>query len=260
MQLPNADLIIGTSAGSQLGAEIALGILDLKNPPVPPAFYSNSSYKPSDAFTNLYSDLAEALESSEPEKVRAKIGKKAIESETMSEEQAIQRVDRLNGYDWPKNFKATAVSATTGIFSLWDKDSNIELKKGVASSRALPGVFPPVTINNDRYVDGGVKSMINADAAVGNDGVIVFSCFSLEVSGNNITEDILNKGLLSEIYFLRKNNSEVTVITPDEAFLKLTKNGTDMLNISLIPEAWNIGRKQAINEIKNISSHWLSKF
>ena len=256
VQLENADLIIGTSAGSQMGAELALGIIDLKNPPTAPAAYINFNYSPSDAFTQLYPLLAQAAESPTPESIRKVIGKNALEAHTMSEEQALQRVDILNGYAWPKNFKATTVSATTGIFYLWDKDSNIELKIGVASSRALPGVFPPVTINDDRYVDGGVRSMVNADLAIGNDFVIVVSCFSLDVSSNNTVHDILNKGILSEIELLRKNGSEVKVITPNTEFLALTKNGADMLDLSLIPEAWRIGKEQATNEKKDLEETW----
>ncbi|PKF74543.1 patatin-like phospholipase family protein [Chryseobacterium sp. PMSZPI] len=256
VQLQNADVIIGTSAGSQMGIELALGIFDIKNIPAVPTAYTDFNYTPSDAFTQLYPLMAKAAVSSDPESIRKIIGKSALEANTMTEKQALQRIDNLDGYAWPKNFKATAVSATTGIFSLWDKDSEVELKIGVASSRALPGIFPPVTINGDRYVDGGVRSMINADAAVGNDSVIVISCFSLDISADNTPQDILNQGLLAEIEFLRKNGSKVKVITPSAEFLTLTKNGTDMLNLSLIPEAWQIGRTQANTEKDDIAGEW----
>lgn len=256
VQLQSADLIIGTSAGSQMGAELALGIFDIKNPPTVPAAYMEFNYSPSDAFTQLYPLMAQASESTDPESIRKIIGKNALEAKTMTEEQALQRIDNLNGYAWPKNFKATAVSATTGAFYLWDKDSDVELKTGVASSRALPGIFPPVTINDDRYVDGGVRSMVNADAAIGNDSVIIVSCFSLDISPDNTPQDILNRGLLSEIELLRKNGSKIKVITPSVEFLTLTKNGTDMLNLSLIPDAWQIGKTQAETEKDDIPGEW----
>lgn len=64
VQLPKADLIIGTSAGSQIGAQLVLGILDLKNPPAAPATYFDISSSPSDIFAQMYSLMAQASESS----------------------------------------------------------------------------------------------------------------------------------------------------------------------------------------------------
>jgi len=200
--------------------------------------------------------MAQASESSTPELIRKKIGQIALQAKTMSEEQAIKRLDYLDGYEWPENFKVTTVSATTGEFAFLGKDSNIKLKDGVASSCALPGVLPPVTINNDRYVDGGVRSMVNADLAAGYNFVIVVSCFSLEISLNNTSQDILNKGLLSEVDILRKSGSKVKVISPNSEFLKLTKEGTDMFNLTLMPESWQVGRRQAVSEKDDVDSPW----
>lgn len=258
VQLQNADLIIGTSAGSVVGAQIALGILDLENPPTPPAIYFDTNSKLSNAFFQLYPLMAQAIESPTPEIPRQTLGRLALEAETMSEEQAIQRVSFLAGQQWPQNFKATAVSITTGKSIVWDKDSNIPLEKGVASSCALPGAFPPTTIRNDRYIDGGVRSMLNADLATGYNSVIVVSCFSLDIPANNTNKEmkIINTSLQSEIDNLRKTGAKVKFISPSSEFLQLTKQGTDMLNLSLIPEAWQIGRIQATNERDDINSVW----
>jgi NTE family protein len=55
------------------------------------------------------------------------------------------------------------------------------LSVAVTSSSAIPGVWPPITIKGERWIDGGVRSMLNADLATGCDVVIVVSCFALEV-------------------------------------------------------------------------------
>ncbi len=258
VQLQTADLIIGTSAGSIVGAQIALGILDFENPPTPPTIYVDTNSKSSNAFFQLYPLMAEAIKSPTPEIPRQTLGGLALEAETMNEEQAIQRVSFLTGQPWAQNFKATAVSVTTGKSVVWDKASNIPLEKAIASSCALPGAFPPTTIRNDRYMDGGARSMLNADLATGYDSVIVVSCFSLEIPANNTNKEleIINTGLQSEIDNLRKTGANVKFISPSHDFLQLTKQGADMLNLSLMPEAWEIGRIQATNERDDINSIW----
>src|SRR5215831_19864738 len=40
------------------------------------------------------------------------------------------------------------------------------------TSTASPCIWPPITINGERYIDGGVRSMLNADLAMGADIVI----------------------------------------------------------------------------------------
>ena len=45
----------------------------------------------------------------------------------------------------------------------------------MAASCAVPGVYPPVTIDGRRYVDGGMRSAANADLAQGYDRVVVLA-------------------------------------------------------------------------------------
>jgi hypothetical protein len=40
-----------------------------------------------------------------------------------------------------------------------------------------PVYLAPTTINGERYIDGGVRSMLNADLAIGSDIVIAVPCF-----------------------------------------------------------------------------------
>jgi NTE family protein len=37
----------------------------------------------------------------------------------------------------------------------------------------VPGIWPPVTIGDRRYIDGGIRSIANADLAAGSDRVLV---------------------------------------------------------------------------------------
>ena len=44
---------------------------------------------------------------------------------------------------------------------------------GPEGSCAVPGIWPPVTINGRRYIDGGVGSATHADLAAGYDRILV---------------------------------------------------------------------------------------
>jgi NTE family protein len=67
----------------------------------------------------------------------------------------------------------TAVGATSGDRIVFDGTSAVDLVDAVAASSAVPGVWPPVTIGAERYVDGGIYSNGNADLAAGYDRVLV---------------------------------------------------------------------------------------
>jgi NTE family protein len=204
----------------------------------------------------LYALMAQAVVSDTPELIRQTIGQQALQASTLSEAQALQRLTYLQGYPWPANFRATAVQAATGEFIVWDQQAHVALVEGVASSSALPGALPPVTIGQQRYMDGGVRSMLNADLAVGQAHVLAISCFSLAVTPANTAQDILNRGLMTELEFLRQNGSVVDVISPNAEFLQLTKQGTEMLNLTLMPEAWQIGKRQAKHEKGYLAAAW----
>src|SRR6516164_1361047 len=241
IDLGDASLIIGTSAGAIVGAQLALGLkfaapskFDLAGQP--------ASASLSDV-SGLLAAMARAMRSPEPEIERAKIGAFAIEAQTISEEDSIARTAfaQIRGHSWPTRFRATAVNARTGKLQVWDASSGATLERAVASSAAIPGVFPPITIKGERYIDGGVRSMLNADLATGYDIIIVVSCFALEGVGEIKNPDMatINAAQIAELGALR-NTASTLVIAPNEAFLTLTHRGAAMLDGRLGPEAFRI--------------------
>jgi len=261
IDLGDASLIIGTSAGAIVGAQLALGLkfaapskLDLAIQAAPASSSSDLS--------GLLAAIGRAVRSSEAEIERAKIGAFAIEAQTVSEEDSIARTAfaQIRGHSWPMRFRATAVNARTGKLQVWDASSGATLERAVASSAAIPGVFPPITIKGERYIDGGVRSMLNADLATGCDIVIVVSCFVLEVVGEIKNPDMatINAAQIAELDALRNAALTVAVIAPNEAFFTLTHRGAAMLDSSLGPEAFRIGCTQALQEAKEIRSAWNS--
>lgn len=71
----------------------------------------------------------------------------------------------LIGRPWPDRFVVVSVSGLTGHSVAYDASSGIDLGVAVAASCAVPGVFPPVRIDDDPHLDGGVRSPANAHLA-----------------------------------------------------------------------------------------------
>lgn len=59
------------------------------------------------------------------------------------------------------------MDARTGEFAVFDSSGEASLVDAVGASCAVPGVWRPVTIGNRRFMDGGVRSIANADELAG---------------------------------------------------------------------------------------------
>ena len=72
----------------------------------------------------------------------------------------------LPGTAWPDApLTVTVVNGATGALVTLTRSSGVELVDAVAASCAVPGVWPPVVIGGEPYVDGAVRSPTNADVA-----------------------------------------------------------------------------------------------
>lgn len=77
----------------------------------------------------------------------------------------------------------------------------------VGASCAVPGVWPPVTIGARRFVDGGMRSTVNADLAAGAERVLVLAPTSAAIGPM--------PRLSAQVDGLRAAGSRVSVLTPD---------------------------------------------
>ena len=83
---------------------------------------------------------------------------------------------RLLNRSWPETrLVIAAVDAETGEARNFDRDSGVSLLDAVAASCAVPLVWPPISIEGRRYIDGGVRSPANADLASGCERVVVLA-------------------------------------------------------------------------------------
>jgi NTE family protein len=255
-----ADLVVGTSAGSIVGAGLALG-LDLADTvsavgqPVPVEVGAGAS------ITELMTAMADAASRAQaPEQMRVELGKLALDANTVPERDFTGAAvfAQLAGRDWPASFRCTAIDAQTGALRVWDAAAGVPLDSAVASSCAVPIVFPPVTINGSRYMDGGMRTPLNADLAAGHAAVIVVSCLAM-VLPEGITDPVFEATaaqIEAELAAVRGGGAAVEIIAPGAEFLEVSGWGTELMNPARVAGAYEAGIKQAAVEADRLRAIW----
>src|SRR4051794_14957107 len=178
VRLDEADVVIGTSAGSVVGAQLLSGtpIEDLYATQLRPA---TGEIAASLGVGGIARWVFASLSSRDEAKVRARIVHMALRAKpaATAEERRAVIAERLPSHHWPtqQRLVVTAVEASTGEFRAFDADSGVDLVDAVAASCAVPLVWPPIPIGGRSYVDGGVRSPANADLATAAERVAVIA-------------------------------------------------------------------------------------
>ncbi|GLZ36949.1 patatin-like phospholipase family protein [Actinokineospora sp. NBRC 105648] len=208
-----ADLVIGTSAGATLAAQLGTALTELYERQANPAAQNPEIAAEVDLDTYA-ATMTEILSAGKGyTELRQAIGAFALHAATVSEKDRLAVVEsRLPSPRWPATeTRIVAVDAETGQPRVFDAASGVRLADAVAASCAVPGVWPPVTIEGRRYVDGGVRSNENADYAAGADRVLILA--PLGRTALMPTEKPLD-AVLAE---LRSAGAVVAVVEPDAA-------------------------------------------
>jgi NTE family protein len=181
---------------------------------------------------------------------RRRIGAVALAAEkagiTPSERERLDVFDGiLGGRPWPeeRDLRITAVDAETGEFRAFDRGSGVTLVQAVAASCAVPGVYPPVTIDGRRYVDGGMRSAANADLAQGYDRLVVLAPIPRGF-GPMASVDAQVTGMVSR----------VAVVAPDEN--SRTAIGRNVLDPAARAPSARAGRAQAKTVVARVADTW----
>lgn len=246
VDLSDADLIVGTSAGSVVGAQLATG-LDVEEryeaQLVPP---DNELAANLGARVMLRYALA-LVGPRAPAAVRKRIGRLALRANVGDESARLAVIEsRLPVKEWPTRLlQITAVATATGEFRVFDRASGVPLVPAVAASCAVPGVWPPVTIDGHRYMDGGIRSGTNADLAAGYDRVVVIAPLPRGVGPM--------PGVAEQVEALRAR-SQVALVTPNRASLQAF--GRNVLDPKRRAGAARAGRTQATTLATEIRKVW----
>ncbi len=246
IDIRDADLMVGTSAGAVVAAHLRLGT------PEEQAFDDIRAGRPISDVRQLGPADAvrfvRAQAARDRSAGRAIIGRAALRAATASEEAWVETVaGSLRDRPWPEApLAVTAVDATTGAAVVFDRYCGVPLDRAVAASCAIPGVFPPVTVGARRYVDGGVRSVANVDVATGYDRVLVLSPIPMAMRRRDRPGPQLRR-LAAHVRSL--------LLVPDRAALRAM--GLKPLDTARGGAAEAAGREQGAREADRVRRVWL---
>ena len=247
IDLPDSDVVVGTSAGAAVGAQVTSGTsLD--------ELYQRQlavSVTEKAARISLLTILrwtAAGIGAKTPEVARTRIGRMALKARTGGEAERRDIIEsRLMVADWPqRRLVITAVATDDGEYVTFDRDSGVSLLDAIGASCAVPGVWPPVTIKGRRYMDGGVRSVANADAATGCDPVVVIA---------PITRAFTPAGAPAAQLASYPAGTRTLLIAPDRA--ALTAIGRNVLDPARSGAAAQAGRRQAGDLVTAVKAIWV---
>lgn len=189
LDVTEADLIIGTSAGSTAAAQISsaspaqlLAAIVTAVPHAPAGqVESDVGFAPRAPVSDHLERTNRIIAISEgAADMRRRIGAAALELDPTSDGSRQTRwratvAARLPSQSWPeRRILITAVDARTGEPVVFGRDSGIDLVDAVAASTSSGA---PYSIGDNRYIDGGYRRNENAHLATGCGRVLVLSPF-----------------------------------------------------------------------------------
>jgi len=248
IDLAAADVIIATSAGSVVGADITSGqepevLYQAQLAPPDPEPAARIGW-------GMIGRLLWVMSTSrDPVRARVRIGHWALAARVMPEADRRKVFEaRLPSSDWPAQmFKVTAVDARTGEFVVFDSAGDASLVDAVGASCAVPGVWPPVTIGNRRYMDGGVRSVANADLAIKYERVVIVAPVAQGIGP-------LMPSPGRQAAALAAAGARVALVRPDRAAMRAI--GRNVLDVSRRAAAATAGRAQAAAEAAAVRAAW----
>ncbi|MEV7585070.1 patatin-like phospholipase family protein [Streptomyces erythrochromogenes] len=249
VDLTTADLVVGTSAGSVVGAQLTSG-----------RFSAQELYERQlgDATGEIAAKLgagvlaryALAMVRSRRDAAayRRRVGAMALAADTGPEaERRKVLAARLVRDEWPeRRLLVTAVDALSGELKAFDRESGSGLIDAVAASCAVPGVWPPVTVGGRRFIDGGIRSATNADLAAGCARVVIIAPIAL---GSGLVP-----APAAQAARLREAGAKVLLITPSAAARKAF--GRNVLDPARRDPAARAGLAQAADHAAEAAAVW----
>jgi NTE family protein len=194
---------------------------------------------------DLFHDATDAS----PDVVRA-IGAAALAARTPPADRLPASVVLMTqAWNWPSRaLVVSAVDAYTGERLVLDAGSGVALRRAVAASASVPGLFAPQPLGDRRAMDGGVSGTgIHADLVAGAGRALVFPIVA-DVPEGRMT--MAPGGIGRELDALRASGTEVLV---RNSRLPITAN---LMDPAAVPEALALGSTQAAEDAPAVADFW----
>ncbi|MGI6795713.1 patatin-like phospholipase family protein [Gordonia sihwensis] len=242
-----ANSVIGTSAGSFVGAAVASGY-DLERlfaSQLVPDENEVDARASEATMAAWWAALAEGGD--DPRKVGAAMGciAKANPEPVSSATRRHVVASRLVTTDWPASLKVTAIDADTGKLHLFDENAGVSLSDAVAASGAVPGVWPLEHSLGRSWVDGGMVSTTNARLAAGHEKIVILA--PMPDGYGQIPGAVADAEALAE-------QAEVCLIAPDEQSVEAI--GPNPYDPQRRKAAAQAGRTQAESLADRVAQLW----
>ena len=262
VDVTRADLVIGTSAGSTVAAQITSGTrpaelyaaILAEGPPThgggarsgrgPAARVSGPSYV---EWSNRI--IGAAHDASD---MRRRMGAAALEMDASDGSGQTRWRDivaaRLPSRHWPQQpVLIVAVDARTGDPVVFDRHGGVDLVDAVAASTSA---MTPYRIGQDRYINGGYRRSENADLSAGCGRVLVLSPFG----GRSRMPPEWRMDLASQVAELRACGSRVETVFPDDRAGDVF--GANALDPATRPQAARGGYDQGRDLAGQLAGFW----
>lgn len=246
IDLTGADTLIGTSAGSVVGAQVTSGR------PLPELY--DRQLAPADSEigatfgtgTMLRISLPMLLPGSRTTR-RRRLGRAALRAQPGSADARLQVIgSRIGSTAWPdRDLRITAVNAVTGQSAVFTRDSGVDLVTAIAASCAVPIVWPPVPVNGVPHIDGGMRSVANVDLAAGASRVIILAPITRSPSRHHSVAAQLKR---------LGPGARALVLSPDKQTLAAI--GKNVLDPTKRADAAKVGRRQADTFVEQVRKVW----
>ena len=243
--LRDADLVIGTSAGSAVGAQVA-GSRSLDDL-YAAQLTSDASELP--ARIGGAALLRYVIAGLDPNRKRGltRLGRQAREARTATAEERRAVIEkRILVDEWPeRRLLIPATDAESGEQRVFDRDSGVSLIDAVAASCAVPLVWPPVRVDGHLYYDGGFPYAANVQLAAGADIVVVLAPVTAGIApGSSIAAQVRALGA----------GPRTLVISPDAAAKKAI--GRNSLDPAARRPSAEAGLAQASRALDSVREIW----
>jgi NTE family protein len=258
--LSTADVTVGTSAGSIVGAyltahQVTSAYQDYQQLSANPAALGKMIV--TDTGASSQRRAAETLRAARSSDVRTvqQIGRAAMAARNVpAADYAASLTTLLGCPGWPSPVHhVTAIDCYSAERVIVSQECGIPIAWACAASSSLPGLNGPVWLGDHYCMDGGVSaSSTHSDLLAGAKRVIIFSMMShAPKSGSfGFSMRINPTGIHDEVDYLESAGSEVMLICADPA------EGIDFMDPGQLKNALELGAARGTSDAAALAEFW----